>query len=101
MTSEGVSGLASQRRRTPAVPIHGDHVACSADALDIAVVKEQCAITESRHGVKVVAHKDHSLVLLAHLLERLETLRLKACVADSQHLVEKEDVEWDLDSNRV
>ena len=51
--------------------------------------------------LEVVAHEDDRLALLPEALERREALLLEGLVADGEHLVEQEDVEVDLDRDRV
>ena len=50
---------------------------------------------------EVVGDEDDRLALGPEALERREALLLEALVADGEHLVEQQDVEVDLDRDRV
>ena len=62
---------------------------------------EQRAVAEAGQRLEVVADEHDRLALRAEAVERREALLLEALVADGEHLVEQEDVEVDLDRDRV
>ena len=65
------------------------------------MLEQHRAVAEALDRVEVVADEDDRLSLLAEALERREALLLELLVADREHLVEQEDVEVDLDRDRV
>src|SRR5437764_429480 len=71
------------------------------ERIDEAVAEQQRAVAELRDRAEVVADEDDRLAVAAEAVEGGEALLLEALVADSEHLVEQEDVEVHLDRDRV
>src|ERR671934_3049337 len=91
------SGSSDER----ALPVGVDDLVREAEGLDEAVLEQEHAIAEALDLPELVADEDDRLPLLLEPLEGDQALLLEGLVADRQHLVEEEDVEGDLDRDRV
>src|SRR5262245_17377583 len=83
------------------VVVEVDDLVGIADGFDDAAPEEHRALTEAPDETQLVRNEYHCLSLRLKALERREALFLKRFVTDCKHLVEEEDVEGDLDRDRV
>src|SRR5262245_32203115 len=84
-----------------AVMVEIDDLVGIADRFDDAVPEEHRALTEALDETQLVRDENHCLPLRLETVEGRKALFLKRLVTDREHLVEEENVEGDLDRDRV
>ena len=84
-----------------ALSIALDYILCASDCANDARLEQKDAIAETAQQLNRMRHKQDRLALILKPLKRREALLLEARVSHRQNLVEKKNVERDLDGDRI